>query len=106
MKSNLSSVIKNVALFLNKEVNDKQAQMLCKHLSFQSMRSNPALNTEEYVEKLRKHNLVVKDGTFFRSGIVGKYKEELSPETVIKFNKWIKRNVKGTGLENDYIFQI
>ncbi|KAF2893636.1 hypothetical protein ILUMI_12537 [Ignelater luminosus] len=106
MKSNLPSVIKTVAQFLNKEITEEQIQLLCKHLSFESMKSNPAVNFEELAKKLRKSNMVAKDGTFIRTGIVGKYKEELSPETINKFNEWIKANIRETELENEYIFQI
>lgn len=106
MKSDLPSVIKLVAQFLNKETSEEQVQLLCKHLSFETMKSNSAVNFEDRVERIKKFNSDIKDGTFMRSGTVGKYKEELSPETVAKFNEWIKKNVTGTGLEHEYIFQI
>ncbi|KAF2886676.1 hypothetical protein ILUMI_19497 [Ignelater luminosus] len=106
MKSNLPSVIKTVAQFLDKKINEEQIQLLCKHLSIESMKSNPAANLEEFTGMIRALNLVVKDGTFIRTGVVGKYKEELSPETINKFNEWIKENIRGTELENEDIFKI
>ncbi|KAF2893634.1 hypothetical protein ILUMI_12535 [Ignelater luminosus] len=106
MKSELPSVIKVVAQFLNKELNEHQIQLLCNHLSFQSMKTNPAVNFEERVARIRSMNLVVKDGDFIRAGIVGKYKEELSPELIKQFNEWISKNIQGTELEREYIFHI
>lgn len=70
------------------------------------MKFNPAVNFEERVARIKQLNLVVKDGSFIRAGIVGKYKEELTPETIARFNTWVKENIKGTELENEPIFQI
>lgn len=106
MKTNLPSVVKTVAKFLNKEMSDEQVQLLCKHTSFESMKSNAAVNFEDYTEKMRQSKLIVKEGAFLRTGTVGKYKEELSAETIAKFNEWIKKNVSGTELENEDIFQV
>lgn len=78
MKADLPSVIKRVAKLLEKELAEEQIELLTKHLSFKSMKSNRAVNAEEFVDKLRESNLVVKDGAFIRSGVVGKYKEELN----------------------------
>ncbi|KAF2888704.1 hypothetical protein ILUMI_17469 [Ignelater luminosus] len=102
----VASYPKAVAQFLNKEMNDEQVQLLCKHLSFESMKSNPGVNLEDYIERMRKFKLIVKDGAFFRTGTVGKYKEELSAETITKLNEWIKKNVSGTELETEDIFQV
>ncbi|KAF2893637.1 hypothetical protein ILUMI_12538 [Ignelater luminosus] len=106
MKANLPSVIRTVAQFLNRTITEEQIQLLCKHLSFESMKSNPAVNFEDLIEKMKKINLMVENEAFIRTGIIGQYKEELSPETIIKFNGWVKENVRGTELENEYIFQI
>ncbi|KAF2892847.1 hypothetical protein ILUMI_13326 [Ignelater luminosus] len=102
MKANLPEVIKKVAKFLEKELEEEQIELLTKHLSFESMKNNRAVNVESFVEKLRERNLCVEDGAFMRSGVVGKYKEELSPETIKKFDEWIKKNVVGTSFEQEY----
>lgn len=106
MKANLSSVIKKVAQFLEKELTEEQVEILEKHLSFESMKKNDSVNGEEIVGQLRNNNLVNEDGSFIRAGKVGKYKEELSPEIIKEFGAWIKKNIAGTSLENGYIFNV
>lgn len=102
MKTDLPAVIKKVAQFLDKPLSDEGITALTKHLSFDSMKNNLALNGEIFFEMLRKHNLAPKNGKFLRSGTVGKYKEELSPETVKKLDEWIKENISGTSFEQYY----
>ncbi|KAF2886189.1 hypothetical protein ILUMI_19984 [Ignelater luminosus] len=106
MKANLPSVIKKVAKFLGKELTEEQIELLTKHLNFQSMRENKAVNKEGYVNQLKENNLSIKDGRFMRSGTVGKYKEELSAETIKKLDEWIKQNVSGTDFEKEYDFSL
>ncbi|KAF2888446.1 hypothetical protein ILUMI_17727 [Ignelater luminosus] len=106
MKANLPAVIKRIAKFLEKKLTEEQIELLTKHLSFESMKNNRAVNFESSLEKLRKSNLMVRDGAFIRSGVVGKYKEELSPETIKRFDEWIKKNVAGTSFEQEYDFNL
>ncbi|KAF2899022.1 hypothetical protein ILUMI_07154 [Ignelater luminosus] len=106
MKADLPSVIKKVAGFLEKELTDEQVEILAKHLSFESMKKNNAVNGEEFIEQFRKNNLVNEDGSFIRAGEVGKYKKELSPETIRQFDAWIKKNITGTNFENERIFNL
>lgn len=106
MKANLPSVIKKVAKFLEKEITEEQVEILAKHLSFESMKKNDAVNKEGYVNLLKENNLSVKDGAFMRSGSVGKYKEELSDETIKKLDEWSKQNIAGTGFEKEYDFNL
>lgn len=106
MKADLASVIREVAKFLEKELTEEQIEILAKHLSFESMKKNNAVNGEDSLEYLRKNNLVNVDGSFIRAGKVGKYKEELSPEIIKQFDAWIKKNIAGTSLENEYNFNL
>ncbi|KAF2892846.1 hypothetical protein ILUMI_13325 [Ignelater luminosus] len=106
MKTDLPAVIKKVAWFLDKHLSDEDIKALTKHLSFDSMKKNMALNGEIFFDMLRKHNLAPKEGKFLRSGTVGKYKEELSPETVEKLNEWIKQNISGTSFEQYYDYNL
>ncbi|KAF2889289.1 hypothetical protein ILUMI_16884 [Ignelater luminosus] len=58
-------------------------------------------------ERSKKISFLFSCITYFPStGTVGKYKEELSAETITKLNEWIKKNVSGTELENEDIFQV
>lgn len=106
MKTALPSVIRQVAEFLEKDLTNAQIELLTKHLSFESMKNNPSVNWEDYIARLRKSNFVVKDGSFIRTGAMGKYKEELSSEMVKKLDEWIKENVAGTSFEQEYNFNL
>lgn len=58
-------------------------EKLLKHLSFSSMKENPV------------NNFVNNDkGSFIRKGIVGDYKNHMSPEMEKQFDKWIEENNK------------
>jgi len=98
MKQDLPSVIRIVSKFLNKSLTEEEIQGLAEHLSFDSMKKNKAVNADEGIELRKKNNLAYEDGSFIRSGTVGKYKEELSPEIIKEFDTWIKKNIDGTDL--------
>lgn len=107
MKADLPSVIRRVAKFLEKELTKEQIEILAKHLSFESMKKNGSLNHDDYVRLLRSNGLTNnEDGSFIRIGKVGSYKEELSPEVIKQLDAWIKKNIAGTSLENEPIFNI
>ncbi|KAF2883002.1 hypothetical protein ILUMI_23181 [Ignelater luminosus] len=97
--TDLPSMIKKVALFLEKPLTDKQIEILAKHLNFESMRRNKSVNGEEVVEMRKKQNLVVEDGHFLRSGKMDDYKEEMNFEMINKFDAWIKEKVAGTDFD-------
>ncbi len=50
MKHNLEGVVCKVADFLGKNVPDTKMPELLEHLSFESMKSNPTVNKQKYVE--------------------------------------------------------
>ena len=49
MKSNLSGVVDKVADFLGKSIDPEDKPRLLDHLSFKSMKSNKAVNKEDFV---------------------------------------------------------
>ncbi|KAF2886583.1 hypothetical protein ILUMI_19590 [Ignelater luminosus] len=106
MKEDHPAVIRKVARFLGKELTDEQVGILVKHLSFESMKKNNAVNWEDYVQQLKKNNVGNKDDSFIRIGKVGTYKKELSPDTIKEFDAWTKKNITGTSLENEPIFNM
>jgi len=65
---------------------------LLDHLSFESMRTNPYVNYDEITETLTKARGNERKTHFMRKGEVGSWKEELSPESITKFNVWINQN--------------
>ncbi|XP_014225888.1 estrogen sulfotransferase, testis isoform-like [Trichogramma pretiosum] len=92
MKKDITSVIKKTAKFLNKDLNDEEIQRLAQHLSFESMKKNPAVNREVNIKWMKSQSKV--DGEFMRSGTVGQWKETMSEEMIEKFDAWIIENLK------------
>jgi hypothetical protein len=52
MKSDLSKVVDKVSTFLGKSINSTDMPDLLKHLSFDSMKSNAAVNKQDFVQVL------------------------------------------------------
>lgn len=96
MKKDLSSVIRTTAKFLEKDLKADQIEALTRHLSFESMKSNPSVNYGLMTEMNRKFKLIDYNGEFMRSGLVGGYKESMPLETIEKFDRWIEKNTKNT----------
>uniref|UniRef100_A0A1Y1K298 Sulfotransferase domain-containing protein n=1 Tax=Photinus pyralis TaxID=7054 RepID=A0A1Y1K298_PHOPY len=88
MKNDLGSVIQRVAKFLNKTVTDEEQSKLLKWLDFDQMKLNKAVN----------HDTLYQTPGFIRKGIVGGYKQEMSPEILEKFKIWIQESLK----DSDY----
>ncbi|XP_014227592.2 sulfotransferase family cytosolic 1B member 1-like [Trichogramma pretiosum] len=97
MKKDIVSVIKKTADFLNKNLNDEEIERLAKHLSFESMKNNPAVNREFNIKWIKSNNVYGEskvDGEFIRSGSVGQWKETMSEEMIEKFDAWTVENLK------------
>ncbi|KAG8240887.1 hypothetical protein J6590_092607, partial [Homalodisca vitripennis] len=92
----LSSEVKRVAEFLGKQLTANQVEILCKHLSFESMKNNPAVNFED--RKMLVKNLTEKQmkGHVMREGKAGGWKETLSPDWVIRIDQWIHNRLQET----------
>ncbi|XP_043497022.1 luciferin sulfotransferase-like [Polistes fuscatus] len=98
MKSDLPSIIKKAATFLNKRITDDEVQILAKHLSFTNMKNNPSVNYEEIIESYKKVKLTVTDGTFIRSGEVNQWKGKLSLDIIEKFDQLTRKMFDPIGL--------
>lgn len=90
IKKDLKSVIIKVAKFLDKKLNDKNIDELMEHLSFESMRKNDSVNNRRVFNPEKKNKF-----PFIRKGIVGDYKNEMSPEMIKNFDEWIMKNNRG-----------
>lgn len=99
MKADLPSVIRKVAKFLDKDYSEEQVATLAKHLSFDSMKNNPAVNYESVIETNKKYGLTDAKGNFMRSGKVGDSKTHLTAEQLEEINQWSKKSVEGTGFQ-------
>ncbi|XP_003424762.3 luciferin sulfotransferase-like [Nasonia vitripennis] len=98
MKANLASVIQKTAEFLGKSLQNQEIEVLQDHLSFASMKANPAVNYEEVVELNKKFKLIETDGQFMRSGKVNQWKGKMSDQVIEQFDRWTEENLKSTGL--------
>lgn len=100
MKSDLERVIINTAGFLNAPINESELKTLKEHLTFESMRNNPAVNYEKLIGSIKSRNpSISKDAKFMRSGKVRDFINYISNETAEKFDRWTKEKTEGTGLK-------
>ncbi|XP_069681095.1 luciferin sulfotransferase-like [Periplaneta americana] len=99
MKKDLPGVVQRTAKFLNCELNAEQLEKLCEHLSFESMKNNPAVVNQEDLN-LRKHKDVIGDvQPMVRKGKVGGWKEEISPYLAQKITRWTEEKLKDSGYQ-------
>ncbi|KAG8325813.1 hypothetical protein J6590_058010 [Homalodisca vitripennis] len=98
MKKDLPSIIKKTAGFLGKPLSDQQVDVLLKHLSFENMKSNDAVN----MENLKGHYEILTGNKvndhIMRDGQAGGWREKLSPDWVRRFDEWTERKLQGTGI--------
>ncbi|CAH1980007.1 unnamed protein product [Acanthoscelides obtectus] len=101
MSKDLPGMIRKVANFVERPMSDEKVAKLVKHLSFDTMRKNPAVNNENLIEKCRKDRGLEKSETnHMRQGKTGSHKTEMPPELIEKVERWIEDNTKGT----DFVF--
>lgn len=100
MKHDLVATVKKCAAFMEvKDLTEKDIIKLCDHLNFEKMQKNPAVNLEPL---LNFNDNETKPGMkFIRKGQIGDWKNYMSPEISERFDEWIKRNSKDTGLSFD-----
>jgi hypothetical protein len=125
MKDDLASVIKKLGIFLNSPVDEKNMHGLLKHLSFDMMKNNKAVNKQDLVDvrhipvkvkffvfchvfffsfqivsSVLKVNLD-KQG-FMRQGEAGNWKKHLKPEMVARFEEWEAKWLNNSDLKFVY----
>ncbi|XP_055627574.1 luciferin sulfotransferase-like [Toxorhynchites rutilus septentrionalis] len=98
MKKDLKDTMKRVCKFFNKCYSEEQLDTLAQHLSFESMKDNKSVNSQEWVEYcLRKTNREdkIKDvnSQFIRRGEPDGWKQELSPELSLEIDGWTEKKV-------------
>ncbi|XP_058800482.1 luciferin sulfotransferase-like [Phymastichus coffea] len=98
MKKDQAAAIRKTAKFLKNKITDEQVIQLCDHLSFRSMSTNPSVN---YEHLLAQKNTCPNDPNtkFIRKGKVGDWRHYMSDSLSCRFDEWIERNSKGTGLK-------
>ncbi|KAK5638504.1 hypothetical protein RI129_012799 [Pyrocoelia pectoralis] len=104
MIKDLKSIIQRTCAFLElNPLTEEQLERLCTHLSFNCMKNNSAVNYEKVLKDRKQYN-PTDDGALIRSGKVGGYKEEMSPELIDKFDEWIKKNIENTDFNENYAY--
>lgn len=70
---------------------------LVEHLSFTSMKNNPAVNNTDVMTFF--HQITKKEkGEFMRCGNTGQWETHMKPELIERFDNWTRENLKGTQL--------
>lgn len=96
LKNNLDTVIRQVSKFLDKNLSEEDIEKLKKHLSFESMKNNKAVNYEHVIAFNKRFNLIDAQGKFMRSGQVGDHKAVMTEEMELIFDTWVKDNLRDT----------
>ncbi|XP_053669265.1 luciferin sulfotransferase-like [Anopheles marshallii] len=102
MNRDLRSVLPRVCDFFGKSYTDDQLDELTVHLSFDQMKKNPSTNNDQMVRNAMKMN--GREGEqfeFMRKGIVGDFRNELSPEYIEKFDNFIEQQLAGSDFKYD-----
>ncbi|XP_017071857.1 luciferin sulfotransferase-like [Drosophila eugracilis] len=102
MSQDLEDVIKRLSVFLGcKDLTDLEVRKLLNHLSFKNIKGSKFGDPTSHIRTVRK---TTEDFQFLRRGIVGSYKDELSPEQQDKINKWTTSFLKEYGISESEIF--
>lgn len=70
----LTHVMNRIALFLGKKLSSDQLSILSEHLSFTSMKANPAVNFQHRIKQLQEITGSKEKGEFMRNGNVDQWK--------------------------------
>jgi hypothetical protein len=97
MKKGLPGVLQKVANLLGKTLSNEDSLKLQQHVSFESMKKNPAVNKESIMQDVKNAGgkLI---SPFIRVGKVGGYKSVISPDLTSQFDYWMRKRFEGTGL--------
>jgi hypothetical protein len=97
MKKDLAGVLQKVAKLLGKTLSNEDSLKLQHHVSFESMKKNPAVNKESIMQDVKNAGgkLI---SPFIRVGKVGGYKSVMSPDLTSQFDYWMRKRFQGTGL--------
>jgi len=93
MKKNLRGEIEKVCAFLGKTLSEDQLQQLTKHLHFDSVSKNTAIN---FIESNKDKQEACK---FVRKGKTGDWKNHFSPELNRRIEEWIEKSLDGSDLK-------
>ena len=95
MKKDLPKSIRTISKFMGYDLSDSVISSIAEECSFDRMKANPLLN----LDTSRYTKIFNTDQTFMRKGIVGDWKNRLSPEQSERFDAEYHRKIDGSGLE-------
>ncbi|XP_050719358.1 sulfotransferase 1B1-like [Eriocheir sinensis] len=93
MKKDLEGAVRQVAAFLEVEVDDAEVASLVHHCSFDQMKVNPATNNETFLSAENTKSEGIK---FMRKGQVGDWKNHMTEKQQEAFKKWTDRYLEGS----------
>ncbi|XP_061394231.1 sulfotransferase 1 family member D1-like [Musca vetustissima] len=103
MKRDLGSVIKRLCTFLGRpQLSEEEMQKILDYLSFNKMKDNDKTNITTVIKETIPN--VANDFQFMRRGVVGSFKDELTPELQAKIDDWSRKILSQYGLTEEDIF--
>jgi len=110
MNRDLPAVLRKCARFLDVEqlLTNENMQRICEHLKFDQMQNNTAVNMEPVLahpENANNNNNGQDNEAktrFIRKGKIGDWKNHFTSEMSERFDDWIEKNTRGSGLKFDY----
>jgi len=120
MKKDLAGVLRRVAAFVGKNIPEEKMPDLLHHLSFDQMKKNDAVNKNEYVEVScfellinvvflpclqaanKRFGADSEMSAFMRQGKAGTWREEFTPEMLLRFQEWEEKWLQGSDLTFKY----
>lgn len=102
LKRDTKGSIRVISKFLDKELSDAQVDELADFLSFDKMRKNPACNMAPILDsQLGKDFQETSGKCFIRQGKIGDWENHMDDAMSSRFDEWIEKKTKGTGLTFD-----
>ena len=92
MKKDLPAAVSQVASFMGADISSDVIAKIATLTDFKSMKK----------ESTAHRSVFTKSGNFFRKGMVGDWKNHLSPEQSAEIDAICAQRLEGTGLEFDY----
>uniref|UniRef100_T1GCS6 Sulfotransferase domain-containing protein n=1 Tax=Megaselia scalaris TaxID=36166 RepID=T1GCS6_MEGSC len=104
MKTDLRSVIKDLCVFLEKPVPSNEIlEKTVEHLDFKNMKESvTGKHFQKLIDDVKEDNNNTSDNfQFWRRGIVGSFKDELTPEQIKMLDDWSRKFLEEAGMSSE-----